>query len=116
MDDIKAFGFDIEINKGAEVIIKGYPADSSTLNIVELFKDIVHSCMEEAAADIKMEKREKIAMQMAKSAAVPYGKVLTHQEMRDLVDHLFACEMPNFSPSGKSIITILTMDDIEKRL
>jgi DNA mismatch repair protein MutL len=116
IEDIRIFGFDIEITNTTEVVIKGYPADSSTLNIGELFRDIVHSCMDETANDIKMEKREKIAMQMAKSAAVPYGKTLTHEEMRNLVDHLFACEMPNFSPSGKSVITILTMDDIEKRL
>lgn len=115
-DDILAFGFDFEINNDSEVVIKGYPSDSSTLSIGELFKDIVHTCMDETASDIKLEKREKIAIQMAKSAAVPYGKALTHEEMRNLVDHLFACEMPNFTPSGKSIITILTMDEIEKRL
>ncbi|HEX2936127.1 MAG TPA: DNA mismatch repair endonuclease MutL [Bacteroidales bacterium] len=115
-DDIRAFGFDFEVNNDSEVVIKGYPSDSSTLNVGELFKDIVHTCMDDTANDIKLEKREKIAIQMAKSAAVPYGKSLTHEEMRNLVDHLFACEMPNFTPSGKSIISILTMDEIEKRL
>lgn len=115
-EDIRAFGFDFEIRNDSEVIIKGYPSDSSTLSVGELFKDIVHTCMDDNVNDIKLEKRERIAIQMAKAAAVPYGKALTHEEMHNLVDHLFACEMPNFTPSGKSIITILTMDEIEKRL
>jgi DNA mismatch repair protein MutL len=115
IDDIRAFGFDLEIKDATEVIIKGYPADVASGHTADLLKDIVHACMEEPM-DIKMEKRERIAVQLAQSAAIPYGKMLSHDEMRDLVDHLFACEMPNISPSGKTIITILTMEDIDKRL
>jgi len=52
---------------------------------------------------------------MAQASAISYGKTLSHDEMKELVDHLFACEMPNFSPSGKNIISILNLDEIEKR-
>jgi DNA mismatch repair protein MutL len=36
-------------------------------------------------------------------------------EMQDLVDKLFACQQPNLSPDGKPTITILGVDELEKR-
>jgi DNA mismatch repair ATPase MutL len=35
--------------------------------------------------------------------------------MRILVDELFACDQPYFSPTGKPIITTFSMDDLEKK-
>jgi DNA mismatch repair protein MutL len=52
---------------------------------------------------------------MAGAAAIPYGKVLTQGEMEDLFDTLFACQSPNYSPKGKPVIIILTLEDIDKK-
>ena len=65
--------------------------------------------------DVESDRKERIAREMAQTSAIPYGKTLTHEEMQDLVDHLFACKTPNFSPSGKNIISILNLDDIDKK-
>jgi DNA mismatch repair protein MutL len=35
--------------------------------------------------------------------------------MEDLFDTLFACSGPNYSPKGKPVISILTMEEIDKR-
>jgi DNA mismatch repair protein MutL len=66
--------------------------------------------------DLHVEAREKIARAVAKASAVPYGKVLEQEEMRNLVDHLFACSNPNYSPSGKQVISIINIEEIEKIL
>ena len=36
-------------------------------------------------------------------------------QMKSLIDNLFCCQVPGFSPSGKNIIQIMNMDEIEKR-
>jgi DNA mismatch repair protein MutL len=113
-DDIRAIGFDLEIDGETKVIISGCPADIASMNSARLLKSIIAAFMNETL-DIESERKERIAIEMARASAIPHGKPLTHEEMKELIDHLFACETPNFSPSGKSIINILNLDDIEKR-
>jgi DNA mismatch repair protein MutL len=52
---------------------------------------------------------------MARASAIPYGKVLSQSEMGDLFDSLFACSAPNYSPSGKQVINIITLEELDKR-
>jgi DNA mismatch repair protein MutL len=113
-DDITALGFELEILEDNKVEIKGYPADPATMSAPELLKDIVQACMSDMV-DLETERKEKIASRMAQASAIPYGKALSHNEMRELVDLLFGCSMPNFSPSGKAIINILNVEELEKR-
>jgi DNA mismatch repair protein MutL len=35
--------------------------------------------------------------------------------MSDLIDRLFACANPNFTPDGKRITTTLSLEELEKR-
>jgi DNA mismatch repair protein MutL len=113
-DDIRALGFDIEVNSGSKIEIKGCPADLASSNPVMLLKNMIAAFMNETL-DVESDRKERIAREMAQTSAIPYGKTLTHEEMQDLVDHLFACKTPNFSPSGKNIISILNLDDIDKK-
>ena len=59
--------------------------------------------------------KEKVAAGMACASAIPYGKVLSQGEMEDLFDTLFACKSPNYSPRGKPVISIITLEEIDKR-
>ena len=40
---------------------------------------------------------------------------LGNEEMREMVDMLFACQNPNYSPFGKLIVSIIKTDELEKR-
>jgi DNA mismatch repair protein MutL len=113
-DDIRALGFDLEFDGANKIQINGSPADIASANPAGMLKNMIASFMNETL-DIASERTEKIAKEMAQVSAISYGKVLTSEEMRELVDHLFACKLPNFSPSGKNIISILNLEDIEKR-
>jgi len=53
---------------------------------------------------------------MAKAAAIGYNRNLSAFEMQELVDKLFACNHPNFSPDGKKVLTIIEMDELDKKL
>ena len=113
-NDIRALGFDLEFKGETKLQINGYPADLASSNPVNLLENMISAFMNETL-DIETERKEKIAREMAQASAIDYGKTLSHKEMRELVDHLFACETPNYSPSGKNIISILNIDEIEKR-
>ena len=55
----------------------------------------------------------QLALSLARHAAIPYGQLLTNDEMDVLVNDLFACENVNYTPDGKNILSILPQRDIE---
>jgi len=51
---------------------------------------------------------------LSQSAAINYGVPLKPEEISDLFNHLFACSTPNYSPSGKTVVSIISFPDFEK--
>jgi len=64
--------------------------------------------------DARSKAKEQIAASLAKASAMDYGTNLKQEEVDHLIDNLFACATPNFSPDGKKVLTIISTDDIEK--
>ena len=58
----------------------------------------------------------RLALGLARSAAVPYGQVLSNDEMESLINDLFSCSNVNYTPDGKSILCIMPQADIEHLL
>ena len=52
---------------------------------------------------------------MARSSSIKSGKTLNEEEMKTLVDQLFACEMPYSLPNAKPIIISLNLDDLNQQ-
>ena len=55
-----------------------------------------------------------LALTLAKAAAIVPGQVLTNEEMTGLVDGLFAVATPNYTPDGKTVLSVINEDDLEK--
>ncbi len=113
-DDLLKMGFNVEQEKNNRVIIKGHPADSRNPNPLEMLFSLIAE-YKITLNDPSIGARERVAMAMAKASAVAYGMALTQTEMEEMFDQLFACSMPNFSPAGKPVMNILTLDELDKR-
>ncbi|WP_159522291.1 DNA mismatch repair endonuclease MutL [Sunxiuqinia indica] len=115
LDDLKALGFDIRDFGNNSFIINGTPGmldNSSPLEIIEsLLEDIKSS-----ATNFKEKAREKVAASLAGASAVSYGYTMKQEEINQLIDQLFACSTPNFSPTGKQVLTIMPLEHFEKLL
>lgn len=113
MGDLIAVGFDLSDLGGGSYAINGIPSGIEGLNPVELIRSMLHSAMEKGK-DVKDEIHNTLALTLAKAAAIVYGQVLTNEEMVNLVDSLFACPTPNFTPDGKTVLTVISEDEIER--
>lgn len=114
LDDLHIIGYDIRDFGSNTVVIAGYPAESrfeKSAELLELFLEKFKS----TGTDIKASVRERIALSMAVAGSINYGDTLSPGSMQELVDSLFACESPGYSPSGKPVVIIMTMDEIEKK-
>ncbi|MEY8706364.1 DNA mismatch repair endonuclease MutL [Bacteroides faecichinchillae] len=113
LDDLLAIGFDLSNLGGGSYAINGIPAGVEGVNPVELVRNMLHTAMEKGS-DVKEEIQNILALTLARAAAIVYGQVLSNDEMISLVDSLFACPSPNYTPDGKTVLTTIKEEDIER--
>lgn len=112
-DDLAAVGFDLTPLGGGSYAINGVPSGIEGINPVELVQNMVHTAMEKGN-DVKEEVHTILALTLARAAAIVYGQVLSNDEMSNLVDSLFACATPNYTPDGRTVLATIKEDEIEK--
>ena len=113
MDDLQSLGFDLSNLGGGSYSINGVPAGIEGLNPEKLVGDMVQTAIEKGCK-VKEEVQSMLALSLAKAAAIVPGQVLTNEEMNNLVDELFALATPNYTPDGKTVLSLLKEDDLEK--
>jgi DNA mismatch repair protein MutL len=113
LPDILHLGFDISDLGGGSYAIQGVPADIAGLNPVELVQRMVHLTMEKGSS-AKSEVQSELALTLARAAAIVPGQVLSAQEMNALVEELLCLSTPNYTPDGKTVLTVLAEKDLEK--
>lgn len=113
-DDLKAIGFSIDYDDAQNTIsINGYPAAVSS-DMKETIEILIEE-FKSTNGDYSKEINEKIASAMASAAAIHYGESLSVEEMANIFDSLFACSSPNYSPKGKTITSIIPVEELDKR-
>ena len=109
MPSLAAVGFDLTPLGPVSYAVAGVPADIEGVDPVGLLHDIL------ADADSSLNAlHSQLALTIARKAAISYGEVLSNEEMDTLVNHLFACSDVNHTPDGKTILSILPQQDIER--
>jgi DNA mismatch repair protein MutL len=114
-DEILLLGFKFRHTGTSTISITGLPPGSDTSDPLILLEILLEE-YKNTLSDPSKGAKERIAAAMAAASAIPYGRVLLRNEMEDLFDTLFACKAPNYSPKGKPVINILTLEEIDKRL
>ena len=113
-EDLHAIGFDVEQLSPDSYSIQGVPAQIVNQSVIPIIQHILAQ-VRERGADTRQEWREQIARTLADSTAIPYGKSLTEAEMRDLITRLAALPQYRRTPEGKTILSLLSDDEIGKR-
>ena len=113
LDDFEAVGFELSNLGNNSYAINAVPSELDTKNPVELVHNMITKSID-TASDVKEEIQEALALSMAYAAAIPYGHSLSLHEMEEIVNGLFVSNNHNFTPDGKTIINILTDEDIDK--
>ena len=114
LPDLRAIGFDIEQLSPDSYSIQGVPAQLADKSAVPVVQQIVAQ-VRERGADTQREWREQIALSLAESAAIPSGKTLNETEMRDIVTRLLALPDYRHLPGGKTIVSLMTDDELSRK-
>lgn len=111
--DLTLAGFELTPLGGGSWSVNSVPAGLEDVNTIKLLKEIVSEFVS-TGIPVADKIKETIALQMARSAAIPYGQVMNNAEMENLVNELFACSNVNYTPDGKSVMNIMKQETIEE--
>lgn len=113
-EDIKAIGFDIDEFGTSSYVVNGIPANLPESNIKQVLEGLLEN-YKQSKNIVNMDRNTIIAKALAKNMAIKHGKILQQEEMNSLIDQMFACKLPYASLDGKSIVTIISRDELEKK-
>ena len=116
LEELEQLGFDIRDFGNQSVVIHGIPTDLNvTGNSAVDTLEIIIEQYKSLQGEIELGFAEKIAHSAARTSASGYRQQLTEPEMQELTDQLFSCSNPNHTPSGKLIVRIIEMGELEKQ-
>jgi len=113
LGELEKMGFDIRDFGNNSVVVHGFPAGMSPDNVRNKLEIMIEQ-YKSLHGEINVGSSERIARAASRASAIDYGKQFTDLEMQELVDQLFACSNPNHSPSGKRIVKIIELEELDK--
>ena len=110
---LNTLGFRLREFGPQTVLVEAVPTGMRGGSEGAILKEIIDYYRENRVFDYSPSKR--LAASYSCKAAVKAGDPLTEEEMRVLVDRLFATENPFYCPHGRPIIINLSIDELDKR-
>ncbi|MBC8214768.1 MAG: DNA mismatch repair endonuclease MutL [Candidatus Marinimicrobia bacterium] len=110
---IEKIGFRVREFGENTVVVEGVPPDVHWGAEGKIIKDILDKYLEHR--EFSSSFLDYISATYACKAAIKAGDKLSQEEMKNLVDRLFATEHPYYCPHGRPIIINLSIEELDKR-
>ena len=112
-DGLNKLGFNLSHLGGNDWTVNGMPTGVEKLDIEDTILQVIDE-VNESGKELSAKLFDKIALSVARSGAIPYGKKLSNSEAEALVEDLLALPDPNYTPDGKKVINTLSLEQINK--
>lgn len=113
LGEMNAMGFDLSPLGDNTFSVNAIPEGLEGIDVGSLVRDMVVGAQERGTSAVQ-EINDSLALSMARAAAIPYGQVLSNDEMENLINQLFLCQNAKYTPDGKSVLSIFKQKDIEQ--
>ncbi|MEM9338306.1 MAG: DNA mismatch repair endonuclease MutL [Bacteroidota bacterium] len=110
-EEIQRLGFEFEPLGGRTLVIQGVPAELAPCNEQEVFEGLIEQ-YKFNSQKLDLAKGESLTRALAKRTAASKCQGLKNEEMDHLIDRLFACAQPNYTPEGNPTYVLLSLDQI----
>jgi DNA mismatch repair protein MutL len=110
--EITTLGFRFEVFGKNTLLINGIPAHVQPGREKELFEGLLEQ-FKINQSELSLPLHENLARALARRAGIKSGQKLVKEEMQSLIEGLFACKTPNYSPDGRPTFFIFENSKIE---
>ncbi len=109
--EIRQLGFDFEPFGDRGIVVNGVPADLAGSNEKEILEGLIEQ-FKSNQETLSLDHRHNLARSLASRTAIRKGKELGEREVDELVEQLFACRQPNYTPGGSPTFVVLGLERI----
>ncbi len=114
LDDLQYAGFEITQISRLTFSIDAIPADISGQNAAQVLLTILQTVAVDTISTTE-QRVHNIALSLAQTTAIRAGKILSENEIKNLLTELFALEEYTYTPDGKRVVSIITHEELSKR-
>jgi DNA mismatch repair protein MutL len=111
---LSKLGFEIKFFSRNTIVIEGVPDDVNQgveeKILLEIVDEYIHNQREK-----KLDQKDNVAKSYSCHTSIRAGDKLSEQEMRLLIDQLFATSMPYVCPHGRPVVIKLSLEEFDKR-
>jgi DNA mismatch repair protein MutL len=111
-NEISALGFRFDVFGKNTLVVRGIPASIPSGREKELFEGLLEQ-FKINQSELALPLKENLARALAKRAGIKRGQKLAKEEMQALLDNLFGCKTPNYTPDGRPAFFIFELSKIE---
>ncbi len=111
---LNKLGFEIKLMSKNTIAVSGVPSDVKIGSEKDMLLEILNE-FRTNEQEKQLEVRDNLAKSFSCKAAIKAGDKLNEQEMRILVDQLFATSMPYVCPHGRPIVIKIPLTELDKR-
>ena len=112
-DDLDSLGFEISDMGSGTFVINAVPSNMPAGEIIDFIDGLLEDFKKDRA-DSTDDQRIKLARIIAGNMAVKTAQTLKVEEMQQLIDELFACQVPDIGPDGTRVLRIIQVHEIDK--
>jgi DNA mismatch repair protein MutL len=113
INDLDSLGFEISSMGGGTFVINTVPSKMPSNEIIDFIDGLLEDYKKDRA-DTTGDQRIKLARIISGNMAVRSEKTLKVEEMQQLIDELFACQVPDVAPDGSKVLKIIQVHEIDK--
>ncbi|MCA0932088.1 DNA mismatch repair endonuclease MutL [Lutimonas saemankumensis] len=112
--DLKSAGFHISKIEDEALILDAIPTTISEKEVINILETLIDNFKNEVP-ESSFSQIDMITKSLAKSLAIKPGTILNNKEQENILNSLFSCKEPNYSPFGKKTFITLSLDDLEEK-
>ncbi len=111
---LEELGFLLKFFGNNTIVLEGIPPDIRPGKESSIFRDLI-DLYKENEHDMKLDPRDNLAKSFSCRAAVMAGDPLRQEEIRALLNQLFATKVPFVCPHGRPAIVKLSLAELDRR-
>ncbi len=111
--EILSLGFEFEEMGQQMIVIQGVPAELSSCNEKEVFEELIEQFKFNKNELGLASRNENLCRSLAKRTAALKCKNMASEEAERLIDQLFACAQPNYTPDGSPTFVLISLEKIK---
>ncbi len=115
LPDMARIGFDITPFGNHTFVVQGVPSELSPGEEKHVIDEVVEHLKHEAT-DIAGKRTDSLLAHMARRLSRSKSNIFHSDGQRALIDELFACSQPEYTPNGKKVFVLVKKETLEDML